>query len=312
MKNILIFLVLLVCGTGTAGAEIVNTVAAVINDEVITTYQLDRMLSVRRDMTQREFSPEQRMSLRREILPELIEESLIEQRAKKLDIRVGEAELEAAVQDVLKQNNLSRERLKEALAAQGVSMEDYLDTLRKQIQRFKLLARDFKVEISTNDIRDYFREHIDDYRGEASVTLNRLSFALPQIPRPEQIEAVRKKAEEALTRLRKGEDFNVVLLTYAADADVDGGEMGTFAHEELSSSFEEAVRELGEGETSRIIETPTALHILVVAERDLGKIRQYDDVKGEIARILREERSETYFRKWIEDLKKEAYVDIRI
>ena len=65
-----------------------------------------------------------------------------------------------------KQNKLTREQLVQALQFEGMAFDEYRENLRKQILRFKLLGREVqsKVEVTNQEIRDYFRQHIDDYR----------------------------------------------------------------------------------------------------------------------------------------------------
>jgi parvulin-like peptidyl-prolyl isomerase len=80
----------------------------------------------------------------------------------------------------------------------------------------------------------------------------------------------------------------------------------------LTSAFEKAVRNLKEGEISSLVETPAGFHILQVNEISAGKVRQFDSVKEEIRRILREQKTEERFKEWSQGLRKEAYIDIRL
>ena len=82
--------------------------------------------------------------------------------------------------DVQRQNKLNAQQLEEALRQQGMSLTEYQENIRSQILRFKLLAREVqsKIEVSTQEIRDYFREHIDDYRLAPSIRLSVISFPL--------------------------------------------------------------------------------------------------------------------------------------
>ena len=67
------------------------------------------------------------------------------------------------------------------------------EVITQQILRFKLLGHEVKdkVDVTNQELLDYFREHIDDYRTKASVHLARMSFPLPDNPTPQQIAAVR-------------------------------------------------------------------------------------------------------------------------
>ncbi|MBE0597940.1 MAG: peptidyl-prolyl cis-trans isomerase, partial [Desulfuromonadales bacterium] len=190
----------------TGRAETVNRIAAVVNDEVITTYQLEKELA--------EQGVEKSPAARRQALEALIEETLISQRVEALGLKVTEEELEAAIEDVQRQNKLTREQLVEALRSQGMEFTEYRENLRRQILRFKLLGREVqaKVEVTSQEVRDYFRAHIDDYREAPNVRLNRLTFPIPPRASEEQMATIRQQAAEALARLRGGESFTSVLL----------------------------------------------------------------------------------------------------
>jgi peptidyl-prolyl cis-trans isomerase SurA len=290
----------------------VSRIAAVVNSEIITTRQLDQEVSER--VKGGNIPASQASALRQQVLSELIEKTLLMQKADELRIKVAEDEIEEAIDEVQKQNNLTREQLIEALQSEGMGYEKYRENLRQQILRYKLVGREVqaRVEVTNREIRDYFRENIGKYRDEPFLRLSRITFPIPAKATTVQIEAIRSKAEAALNRLRQGEEFYPVLLSFTADQSAEGGDMGTFAEGELTSAFERAVRGLKEGEISSLVETPAGFHILQVNEISAGKVRQFDSVKEEIRRILREQKTEERFKEWTQGLRKEAYIDIRL
>lgn len=308
MRQTILAAALLLALVLPAGAKTVIGIAAVVNDEIITTHQLEKELQGAGTLT-----AEQREKMRREVLNRLIEEALLRQRIKELGLKVGDEELEAAIQDVQKQNKLTRPQLEEAVRVQGMSFEDYRENLRQQILRFKLMGREVqsKVEVTNQEIRDYFRENIDKYREDPSVRLNRLTFPLPEKATADQQTAVLNRAGEALKRLRQGEPFDAVLRAYAPQG-AEGGDMGSFEAGQLTPSFAEAVRDLKPGEVSEPVPTPRGVHLLQVVERNPGRVRQFDSVKDEISRVLKERKTESRMKEWSEGLRKKAYIDVRI
>jgi len=307
---------ILLAAVSVTGAETISRIAAVVNDDIITTHQLELKVAERlaAETGGQTLSATEMDSLRRALLSELIEETLISQRIDELGLKVADDELEAAIQDVQKQNKLTRDQLIEALQLEGMTLEAYRENLRKQILRFKLLGREVqsKIEVTNQEIRDYFRIHIDDFREPAYIRLSRLSFPLPVKASADQREAVRAKAEEALNRLRQGEDFYSVMLASTADQSAEGGDLGTFKEGELTATFERAVQGLNEGEVSELIESADGYHILMVEERSPGKIRQFDAVQDEIRKSIADQKTEARFKEWSQDLRKNAYIDIRL
>ncbi len=297
-------------------AEVVSRIAAVVNDEIITTYQLDEKLKKTPvgEKGLENLSADELSGQRVQVLRGLIEDALIQQRVKQLGLRVNDEELEAAISDVLKQNNITRPQLAAALQAQGMSFEVYQENLSQQILRFKLMGKEVrsKVEVSHQEVLDYFRDNIDQFRTKPAAHIGRLTFEVPEDPTPLQVKTVRNRALEVLGRLKQGADFFATVEGLSGDPKVDGGDMGTFAEGELTPAFNLALRGLNQGEVSELIETPQGLHILKVLGRSQGSIKNFDEVKGEITKILSDQKTAAEFKTWAEGLSKDAYIDIRL
>jgi peptidyl-prolyl cis-trans isomerase SurA len=316
MKLFFTFLTILLLLCPLAQAETVNRIAAVVNSEIITLFQVDRELEKRQfgDGGLGQLSPQALGEIRQRALSSLIEETLVQQRVKELGIAVTDDEVEAAIGDVLMQNQLTRDELIQALQLQGMDFDVYRDNLERQILRYKLLGREVqsKIDVSNQEMLDYFREHIEDYRQQPTMHIARIGFSLPEKPSADQVAAVRSTATQALARLQAGEEFFAVLSQYSADQRAEGGDMGTFGVGELTPAFDRALEGLEDGELSGLVETPDGFHILKLLGRQTGSVRQFDAVKGEISKTLTEQKTEAAFKAWAESLRQSAYIDVRM
>jgi peptidyl-prolyl cis-trans isomerase SurA len=306
---------LLACG-GLVRAETLDRVAAVVNEQIITTYQLKQAVAERLGQKGREetLTADQLASLNNTVLNELVENALVEERITALGIKAEDEEVEAAVQDVLRQNKLSLSQLEDALRNEGLTLERYKEKLRQQILRFKLIGREVqsKIEVSTEEISDYFRTHIDDYRKSPSLHLSRISFVLPAKASAATKTTLRDQAAATRDRLRGGEDFAAVLADLEKKNEAQGGDMGTFAEGELTPVFAAAVKDLEPQASSGVVENAAGFHILKVLGRNPGEVRKFDTVKEEIQRTLRDKKTQERYQEWAEGLKKNAYIDIRL
>ena len=313
MKHLL-FLLLLLSMAATASAKTLSKVAAVVNNQIITTYQLDRTVSLaleqhpnRNQMTAAEFD-----QLRTRVLEKLINDKLLEQRIKELELEVSDPELNAAIEDVQRKNNLTREELVQALGAQGLTMASYREQLKNEILRYKLLGREvnYKVMVTSGEVRDYFREHIDEYKVEPKVRLNHIAFPLPidsseenKSSRYDQVVAVRN-------RLLQGDSFQDVL---AAQQDIAaGGDMGELVETELALPLQKALSGLEPGDVSAPLEMGGQLHLFQVSARNPGDIHLFDRVKGEIEETLKRQKTDRRFEEWEKELRANARVEIRL
>jgi peptidyl-prolyl cis-trans isomerase SurA len=316
MKRFVLLFAALTLVASPALAETISRIAAIVNEDVITTAQLDReiekMLSA--EATDSGISPAQRDELRRKVLDQVIEETLLRQRIEKLGLQVSDADIEQAINDVQAQNNISREQLQEALVAQGMTFEEYRDRLRQQLLNFKLVGREIqsKVEITNTEMRDYYRAHLDDYRNAPYIRLSRITFRLAAGSSPAAIAAMRSKAEASLNQLRQGKDFFEVLMQNASTAGVDGGDMGQITEGSLSDSFNRAISELSPGQTSGIIETAEGFHILRLDERNAGETQNFETVKDQIKNKMLEEKRAAALAEWTKNLRESADIEIRL
>lgn len=318
MKRILVMVAALVLlGTYPLSAETVSRIAAIVNQEIITTAQLDREMRelLAQAPPDREPAAEQLPALRRQLLQKMIEETLIQQRVAALGIEVTDEEVSQAIEDVQRQNNVDRPQLEQALAAQGLSFQAYREQMRSQLLNFKLVNREIrrKIEVTNQELRDYYQAHQDQYRTAPYKRLSRITFNLPSDAWPARIGAVRAKAEEALQRLRSGENPQQLLERLnAADPNIEGGDMGTFTPGTLTPPFSTAVDNLAAGQYSEVIETSLGFHILRVDERSAGEMRSFDSVREEIRRQLMEAKREEAINEWAESLQKNADIEIRL
>jgi len=296
-------------------AEVISKVAAVVNDAVITTRQLEAAFAqaLKLNPNSASLTAAEKEKMRLKVLDQLIEEELFKDRLKQLRIKVSEEDVEAAVEDVQRQNNLTREQLAQALQQQGMDFATYQDQLRKQILRFKLIGAEVqsKTEVTSAEVREYYRDHIDEYREPPYMQLSRFTLPIPGSADEEEIEELRNQAIEARKRLVEGEAVNTLLVSYALSG-AEGGDMGRFRVGELSESFDRVVRNLESGKISEIVEVPNGFFIFKMTDRSSGGEKPFDEVRPGIEQILQEEKREQAFKDWNRELREEAYIDIRI
>lgn len=312
MKRRLLVLACCLAFPGLAAAELVDRIVAVVNSEVVTSVQLDRAIAERRAG----IAPTQLLTdgeaLRRAALDQLIEERLLAQRARELELSVSDDEVETAIQDVQRQNRLTRPQLEDALRQQNIVFADYRENLRRQILRFKVLGREMqsRTDVTSRDIRDYYQQHLDEFRLPPTLTLSRISFPLPDKAGAAEKVALRLQAEPFRQRLAAGEGFAEVLAAASATGG-EGGDLGTVAEAELNPAFADAVRSLKPGEVSPLVETPAGIHIFLLTGRTLGQVTPLEEVKERIRDTLAEGKREDAVKKWLAELRAKARIELR-
>lgn len=307
---------LLLCSIGlnSAEAEVVSRIAAVVNKDIITTYQLDQKLQEQLAKQERQPTPAQLGALRQELLSRMIEETLVQQRIKALNLRVSEEEVETALLDVQKKNQLTRKELEDAVLAQGLDFEAYRENLSQQILRYKLIGEEVRsqVDVPEREVVEYYRAHLDDYRLAPEVRLSALTFPISEKASDQERQQIRRVAGEALARLRQQEDMSVVVASYNRNYGVTSAELGRFAYAELTPEFAKAIDEVEAGNFSEPLEAPTAIRLLRVDERLPGRLRPFDSVKFDIHQMILDQKTDVRIKEWTRALKTKAFIDIRL
>ena len=313
MKRLVFPLLLLLClSSGSVAAKTLSRTIAVVNDAIITSHQLDQaVVAALAGRSEKQLSTEQLEQLKASLVEKLVMEKLLEQRIAELGLTVSDNELETAIEDVQRKNGLDREGLIRALEAQGMTMAGYQEQVRGEILRYKLMGREVnrKILVTKSEVRDYFREHIDDYRVPPTVTLQRISYPWPATASESQRQRLKKQAGQAREALLQGGDFEQVA---AQEAAASADNMGELVEEELAQPLRQALNELEPGEVSEPLEMNGQLHLFQVTARNPGDPKLYDRVKDEIEEKLRQEKTEARFEEWQQELRDEAYVDIRL
>ena len=314
MKRILFLLFFsLLLLTTPAMAKTLSKVAAIVNDEIITTYQLDKAVvaALAKNAKKNQLTAEQFEKIKTQILNKMINDQLLKQRIKKLGLKVSDSELNHAIEDVQTKNGLDREGLERALTSQGMTFAAYQQQVKDEILHYKLLSREvnYKVLVTSREVRSYYDNHIDEYKIIPKIKVNRLSFNIPTDSK-DDVAALRKRVEVSRDLLLNGESFEKVLAAQGDSA--TGGDMGNLVEADLAKPLQLALADLQPGDVSVPIELNGQLHLFQVTARTGGDGDPFLQVKDEIEKKLRREKTDTRFAQWQKELRDNAYVEIKI
>jgi peptidyl-prolyl cis-trans isomerase SurA len=315
MRHFVITLLLLCSiGLSSVAAEVVSRVAAVVNTDIITTHQLDQKLQEQLAKQDRQPSPAQLGALRQELLSRMIEETLVQQRIEALNLRVSEEEIETAMLDVQQKNKMTREELENAVMIQGLDIDAYRENLSKQILRYKLIGEEVRsqVDVSEQEIVEYYRAHLEEYRLAPEVQLSAITFPVSEKASEQERQKINKMADEARGRLLQGEEMGQVVASYNETYGATGGELGRFAYQELTPAFAEAISGVETGNFTSPVVTASAVLLLRVDERLPGGLRQFDTVRYEIYQMITDQKTDARIKEWTRALKSRAFIDIRL
>ena len=285
-----------------------------MNDDIITVVEVDKEYAQLQKELEK-LPASEKMGLRSAALNRLIDKKLIEQKIKELDIRVGDEEVRAAIDDVKKQNNLTQETLVQALAAQGMTFDQYRSQLKEQLERLRLMGQEVrsKVQVGEREMREYYEANRARYGGDQQFRARHIFFKLPKGAGAAEVATVERVAGEVLKEARSGKDFVELAKKYSSDpaAARDGGDLGSFKRSEMISEIGDAVAAMKPGQISDVVRSPAGLHIIKLEEKTEAKGKSFEEVKGDIEDILYKKKSDERFAQWVKDLRTSAAIEIR-
>ncbi|HLO25243.1 MAG TPA: peptidylprolyl isomerase [Geobacteraceae bacterium] len=298
-----------------AAAERIDGIAAVVNGELITTYELDKeAASIVKNADKRPGPTLEKAEIRAAALNQLIDKKLVAQKIKELDIKVSDEEVRQAIDDVKKQNNLSPEALVAALNAQGLSFDQYKTQIREQMEHLRLMSQEVrsKIQVGEKEMQEYYEANYKSY-SEEMFQARHIFFSIGQKAPESDVKRITATAASVLQEIRNGKDFAELAKKYSDDASTakDGGDLGTFRKGEMLPDIEQVLERMKPGEVSDLVKTAAGLHIIKLEKRFVKSTKTFDDAKGEIEETLYKKKSEERFRQWSADLKKNAVIDIR-
>jgi peptidyl-prolyl cis-trans isomerase SurA len=247
------------------------------------------------------------------LLRDMIDQQLLIERAKDMDVSV-ETDLVKRLDDVRKQNNLSSlEDLEKAVEQQGLVWEDYKTQLRNSLLTQEVIRREVggRMNIGSDEVKRYYDAHKQDYNRPEQVALAEL-FLSTDGKSPEEISAVKTRADDLRNRLVKGEDFSALVKRYSEGSTAgQDGELGEFERGQLSKQLEDAVFGLDKGQFTDVIQTKTGFEILKVLDHNQAGLQPLDKVENEITNVLYRQKMDPAMRTYLAELREESYVLVK-
>jgi len=302
-----------------AKAEVADRIVAVVNDEVITLSEVNEEGSryfqelIKRAPTEQLQAEMEK--LRQDVLSHLIDQRLIDQQAAKLEIKISDDEVNQTLTTILAENNASREDMKRDLASKGMSEEQYKKQLKGQMLQSRLINYEIrsKVVITEEKVNQFYKEnYAAQQAGASGYHLLQMGFLWGGEQHKKTAAEAREAAESAKSQLEAGQNFAEVASALSdLPSKVDGGDIGVFQTKEMAPSMKDVVLAMKPGETSGIIETPNGYQIIKlisVQDGDQVSAPPLVEVKKEIEAQLYKQESEQLYKKWLTELRAQAFI----
>lgn len=249
----------------------VDRIVAVVNDDVITQNELnERVNLVVRQLQRQGGDLPPADALTRQILERMINDLVQVQLAKDTGIKIDDLTLDRTVERIAQENNLSVPEFRKALEHDGINFTRFRDDIRNELTIARLRERDVDNTIVVTDaeVDTELAREAKAENGDSEYQLAHILVTVPPQATPEQIEARRRRALEALSQLRRGANFAQVAAQYSDAPDaLQGGNLGWRSAGRLPTLFIDVLERLHPGEVSDILKSPNGFHIVKLIDK---------------------------------------------
>ncbi|AIR60750.1 peptidylprolyl isomerase SurA [Enterobacter sp. Ap-916] len=270
MKNwrTLLLGVALVANTTFAAPQVVDKVAAVVNNGVVLESDVDGLMqSVKMNSRDAGQQLPDDATLRHQIIERLIMDQIILQMGQKMGVKITDDELDQAIANIAKQNNMTMDQMRSRLAYDGVNYNTYRSQIRKEMTISEVRNNEVRrrVSILPQEVDALAQQVGNQNDSSTELNLSHILIALPENPSSAQVDDAEKQARNVVDQARNGADFGKLAISYSADQQaLKGGQMGWGRIQELPSIFAQALSTAKKGDIIGPIRSGVGFHILKV------------------------------------------------
>ncbi len=319
-------LLFLVVANSVQAVQLVDRIVAVVNGRIITLSELDSNIDVlmQAQMSQNMGMPQDRDQLRKTVLDNMINNMLIEDKAKSLKIEVSVSDVQNFIEDFKKRNNISEEEFKRQLHLQNKTRKDYEQMVKENILRGRLIGVmvQRKAVITDQEVRDYYNQHKGNLNFDSDLMSmpsgNALDISLIVLAPDEDPHELRKNIASGKITFEQA-----AIQKSVGPAAESGGHLGMLSLADLAPELREAASKVSGGGLSQpfLIDGKPALIFVkgdTDQETDAGKDAsepddpEFQQAKEKIRALLAEQKMDKLYEDYTKRLREQAVVDIRL
>jgi len=300
-----IFVILLAAPTTSAALE--DAIIAIVNNEVVSLKDLrDYVKSTYVSLVTQGIGEEEIKEIMGDLekngVNRLIEDKLILSRANDLGMEVNKNFIDKKIDDV-KESYPSEEAFINALIRHGGTLSDMRKKIEDQMKIKFVIDHEVrsKVYVNPQEVTKFYEKHMSDFQKKESVRLDSIYISFGS----NKVEA-RQRVNKALKLIQEGRNFNEVAEQFS-----NAPSIGIIERGQLMLSIEKIVFHLQEDVPSEVVEVESGFYIFKLTGRLPAKVASLKEVKEDITQRIYRSKFREHFDKWLEELKQDAFIEIK-
>ncbi|MFA6321634.1 MAG: peptidylprolyl isomerase [Candidatus Omnitrophota bacterium] len=309
--TVLMLIGLSVCIPRALYCELIDKVAIVVNDEIITDREIERQLAPLYAKYKTIYSGPKLIEMlegaKQKVAQQMIEDRLLFSEAKKQNIEIDPKEIDAKVDEVIK-NMGSREAFDRALLEQQITIKDLKEKYKQQILTRRVIDHKIggTVIVTPVEIEAYYSKNVEEFQQPERIKLKNILVSIRKYPDPKKALDL---AKDILKRLKEGCDFDGLAKLYSdGPGAAEGGFMGYVKRGDLLPEIENAIFNIKPGEITGIVQSSLGYHIFKVEDKETPKVLPLPEVRREVEMAVYRKKTDAKIKGWLESLKKSAYI----
>lgn len=271
----------LLVGTASATVQQLDRVAAIVDNDVVMYSQYQtRLKEVQQTISKRgvEIPPED--VLRQQVMERLIIDTIQLQMAERSGIRISDEELSASMATIAERNGLTQQEFEQALAADGLSLEDAQEQIRQEmtISRVRQYRVAERIQVTDQEVQNFLASDLGKMQLAEEYQLANILIPVPDGASSEELAKAQRDVESVVQQLEQGGDFAQLAIRYSASENaLEGGEMGWRKAAQLPPPFDRLLSSMSIGQVTQPTRTAGGIIMLKLLDKRGGDVVYRDE-----------------------------------
>jgi peptidyl-prolyl cis-trans isomerase C len=297
-------------------ATINKDTVAMVNGTAITQQQFDNAIKYQLEMAEMKgvtLTDIQLTELKYQMIGSLIDEELLYRESQRSGVKVEEKEINDAYEDRKQKAKFKTDaEFEEALKKSNKSVASYRAELEHGLAMDRFIKNKFSdnMVVPDSDAKNYYDGNPSYFQQPARVRVSHIMIRVASDADQSKKDEATKKIEQAMKRLKAGEDFAAVAKEVSEDSKSKnkGGDLGYISKGLVQKSFEDAAFALKKDETSDIVKTSAGYHIVKVTDKTDARTISFEEVKNDVINNLKSNKVNSLVGNFIKELRNRSTI----
>jgi len=306
----------LLTGLGPATAEeiLVDGIAAQVGADIVLISEVMELVGAREQMMRSEGASAADIALvRSDALEAVIESRLIERMVQDADLGATDAEVDATIEAIARENNLSITEMQRSVTSQQMEWAEYRKQIQSELERRKVINAvvGSKITVEDDEVEALYRERHAD-QPETGTEVHLLQILVPAGAEGGlSVAEACQLTHKARKRIANGEPFSDVASRYSVVALQTGGDLGWVHIDSVAGWMVDMIEPLEPGQLSAVHELPIGCTFVQLVERKQWRPVSMEEVNAKLQQQIYERKLMEEYRDWMEQLRKRTFIERR-